>query len=332
MDIRNTSELKACAVRRLRDAGQEKRIAAIYAAVTLGLSVLVALVNLVLDSQIAGTTGLGGLGRRTTLSSLQTLLPWVVMLVTMCLDLGYQAAMLRVARGQYATPQTLRLGFDRFWVLLRCVVLEGLMVLGLAIAGVYLGTMIFMMTPFSDRAVELLAPVMQSMTLLNQDMTLDEGTYAQLMSAMVPAFILCLVIVGVLVAVVMFRFRMAHYVLIDKPGTGALAALRESRKMMRGNCVSLLKLDIGLWWYYLASFLATLVGYGDAILPMLGMHLPWSSEVSYYVFYAVYLAAQFAVIYYLRNRAETSYGIAYDAVRPREKSADGVVLGNIFQM
>ena len=79
MDIRNTSELKACAVRRLRDAGQEKRIAAIYAAVTLGLSVLVALVNLVLDSQIAGTTGLGGLGRRTTLSSLQTLLPWVVM-------------------------------------------------------------------------------------------------------------------------------------------------------------------------------------------------------------------------------------------------------------
>ena len=66
------------------------------------------------------------------------------------------------------------------------------------------------------------------------------------------------------------------------------------------------------------------------LLPMAGVNLPMSGTVSYYVFFVLYLAAQFAVYYYLRNPAETAYAIAYDSIRPKEPRTEGVALGNIF--
>ena len=330
MDICNTSEIKAAALRRLTDAGQAKRIAAIYAGVTLGLSALVTILGLVLEAMMSGTTGLGGMGRRTILSSVQSMLPWVVGLITMCVELGYQAAMLRVARGQYASPQTLRLGFDRFWVLLRCILLEGVILFAIAFGGIYIATMLFMLTPFSGRVMEVLSPVLENVTLLSPEMVLDEALYDQLMQAMIPAFVMCAIVVAAAAIPVLYRLRMARFVIIDKPGIGALAALRESRKMMRGNCLRLVKLDMSLWQYYIGCVFASLLCYGDVLLPMMGVRFPWSDTVSYYLFFALYLAVQFAVYYFLRNQAEVAYSIAYDSIRPKEPKTEGVALGSIF--
>ena len=330
MDICNTSEIKAAALRRLTDAGQAKRIAAIYAGVTLGLSALVTILGLVLEAMMSGTTGLGGMGRRTILSSVQSMLPWVVGLITMCVELGYQAAMLRVARGQYASPQTLRLGFDRFWVLLRCILLEGVILFAIAFGGIYIATMLFMLTPFSGRVMEVLSPVLENVTLLSPEMVLDEALYDQLMQAMIPAFVMCAIVVAAAAIPVLYRLRMARFVIIDKPGIGALAALRESRKMMKGNCLRLVKLDISLWPYYIGCVFASLLCYGDVLLPMMGVRFPWSDTVSYYLFLALYLAVQFAVYYFLKNQAEVAYSIAYDSIRPKEPKTEGVALGSIF--
>lgn len=330
MDICNTSEIKAAALRRLTDAGQAKRIAAIYAGVTLGLSALVTILGLVLEAMMSGATGLGGMGRRTILSSVQSMLPWVVGLITMCVELGYQAAMLRVARGQYASPQTLRLGFDRFWVLLRCILLEGVILFAIAFGGIYIATMLFMLTPFSGRVMEVLSPVLENVTLLSPEMVLDEALYDQLMQAMIPAFVMCAIVVAAAAIPVLYRLRMARFVIIDKPGIGALAALRESRKMMRGNCLRLAKLDISLWPYYIGCVFASLLCYGDVLLPMMGARFPWSDTVSYYLFFALYLAVQFAVYYFLKNQAEVAYSIAYDSIRPKEPKTEGVALGSIF--
>ncbi len=330
MDICNTSEIKAAALRRLTDAGQAKRIAAIYAGVTLGLSALVTILGLVLEAMMSGATGLGGMGRRTILSSVQSMLPWVVGLITMCVELGYQAAMLRVARGQYASPQTLRLGFDRFWVLLRCILLEGVILFAIAFGGIYIATMLFMLTPFSGRVMEVLSPVLENVTLLSPEMVLDEALYDQLMQAMIPAFVMCAIVVAAAAIPVLYRLRMARFVIIDKPGIGALAALRESRKMMRGNCLRLAKLDISLWPYYIGCVFASLLCYGDVLLPMMGVRFPWSDTVSYYLFFALYLAVQFAVYYFLKNQAEVAYSIAYDSIRPKEPKTEGVALGSIF--
>ena len=64
---------------------------------------------------------------------------------------------------------------------------------------------------------------------------------------------------------------MTKYIIIEKPGISAITALRSSRIMMRGNAVNLFKLDLRLWWYYLAMTVSTVICYGDQLLPALGI-------------------------------------------------------------
>lgn len=332
MNLRNTRQIRQFASQRLEQSPAQKQIVVIYAALALGLTALVTVLSYVLGMMMDNYGGLSNLGKRSMLSSVQSMLPMVQSLVSMCLNVGYLAAMLRLARGMYTSPQTLRLGFDRFWLLLRCSVFKGLILLAVSFASLYFGVMIYMMTPFSDAAVEILTPFMSQMSMLNAEIVIDDATYWLLVEAMAPAFIFSGILLLILGIPVFYNYRMAEYVIIDKPAVGALAALRESKKMMRGNRIHLLKLDISLWWYYLAATAATTVCYGDLLLPMLGVELPVSDTVAYFGFYALYLAASFAVHFFLRNHVEVSYALAYDAVKPEEKQDNGVILGNIFQM
>lgn len=332
MNLQNTREIKEFASRRLEESSVQKRIVVIYIALALGMTALVTVLSHVLDLQIDNFGGLSNLSKKTMLSSFQSMLPMAQSILTMCLDLGYVAAMLRIARGMYTSPQTLRLGFDRFWVLLRCAVFKGLLITGVTFVCMYAGVVIFLMTPLSETASEIAAPLVSQMSLLDSAVTIDEATYAQLVQSMIPCFVIGGVLLLVLGGPMFYSYRMVNYVIIDKPGMGALMAFRESKKMMRGNRRKLLKLDVSLWWYYLASAAAVVICYGDVLLPMLGVELPVSETVAFFGFYALYMAASFCVHYFLRNRAEVCYGLAYDAVKPEEKQDGGVVLGNIFQM
>ena len=332
MNLRNLRQIHQFAADRLKQSPSQKQVVLIYAALSLALTALVTVLSHVLDLQMDNFGGLSNLGKRSMLSSVQSMLPMVQSLLSMCLNVGYLAAMLRIARGMYTSPQTLRLGFDRFWLLLRCSIFKGLMLSAVVFVSMYFGVMIYMMTPFSDAAVEIITPLLSQMSMLNTQIVIDDATYLLLMEAMVPAFAICGILLLILGVPVLYNYRMAEYVIIDKPAVGALAALRESKKMMRGNRLSLMKLDISLWWYYLASFAATVICYGDVLLPMLGLKLPIPDTVAFYGFYVLYLAASFAVHFFLRNRVEVCYGLAYDAVKPEEKQDNGVVLGNIFQM
>lgn len=332
MDIRNTKELKAFAAQRLEQAQNGKRIVLIYSGLVLGLGMLVTLVNYLLQLQISQSGGLGNMGTRSILSTVQALLPVARMVVVLCIDLGYIAAMLRIARGQYVSAQTLRLGFDRFWPLLRLMLIKGLIFFGIGFASVYAATFIYMLTPLSDPAMELLMPIVNRAGIMDPTLLLDDATYLQLMSAMAPVMAIFGLIYCVLAIPVAYQYRMSEYILIDQPGQGAMAALRESRKMMRNNRFRLFRMDLSLWWYYAATLGAMVVCYGDQILPMLGIPFPWSGEVSYFLFYAIYLVLQFAIYYCLRSRVEVAYALAYDALRPQDKPDNGVVLGNIFNM
>ncbi len=331
MNIRERKQILSFAAQRVRQTPQEKRIVAIYAAITMGLSVLVTVINYVLGLQMDKAGGLSGLGTRTMLSSMQSMLPIALSLFTMCLDVGYFAVMLRIARGQYVSEQTLRLGFDRFWVLLRCNLFKILLYTATVSLGVYLGVMLYMITPLADPMLELLTPYMSAMTAFDNTMMLDEAFFAQFNQLIWPAYLICAVMVGITTIPMFYSYRMVNYVIIDKPALGAMAALRESKFMMRRNRVQLFRLDLRLWWYYLAMTLVQVICYGDVILPMLGVELPGSPDLWYFVFLALYAAVWFALQYFLRSRAEVAYGIAYDAVKPEEKKSEAVVLGNIFQ-
>jgi len=332
MNLRNLRQIRQIAPQRLEEAPVQRQIVLIYAGLALGLTALVTVLNHLLGLQIDNYGGLSNLGKKTMLSSIQSMLPLAQSALAMCLDIGYVAAMLRIARGMYSSPQTLRLGFDRFWVLLRCSIFKGLILTGVIFGSVYMGILIYLWTPFSESATEILAPLMSQMTMLDTSIVIDDATYVRLMQAMTPCFIISGILMLILGGPIFYSFRMVNYVIIDKPGMGALMALRESKKMMRGQRVQLLKLDISLWWYYLATAAATVVCYGDVLLPMLGVELPVSDTLAFFGFYALYLTVSFAILFWLRNRVEVTYALAYDAVKPKENQDGGVVLGNIFQM
>ncbi len=332
MDIRNTRELKSFAAQRVGNAPLEKKIVLIYSALVMGLALLTAVVRYVLGLQIDQISGLSGMSTRTTLSTLQSMLPIAQSLVVMCIELGYISAMLRIARGQHASPNGLRLGFDRFWTLLRCSVIQGLIYGGMAFASIYIGSMIFVMTSWGADFMAQLAPMMSDASLLSPEMVLDDAAVMDLAPSMIPMFLIVAVIACLLIIPAAFRFRMVNYVIIDKPGMGAIGALSESRKIMRRNCLKLLKLDLSYWWYFLVLLAVSLIGNADLWLPLFGIQLPMSADAAYFVFYILYLALQMAAYYFLRNRMEVTYALAYDALKPEEPQDKGVVLGNIFQM
>ncbi len=332
MNIRSPRELCSFAAQRLTQVPQKNRILLIYIGLTMGLSALVTVITYVLGLQLDNFGGLRHITTRTLISTVQTVLPLVQSVFSLCLSLGFTAAMLRIARGQYVSPQTLRLGFDRFWVLLRCEVIKILIYFGVMFTSIYLGIMLYMVSPLSKGVVALLTPYLAELSPLDGGLVLPTEVYAQFNQMIWPAYLICALLVGVLLVPMVYSYRMAHYVIIDRPALGAMAALRESKQMMRGCRMALFKLDLRLWWYYLSTIAATAIGYGDVILPMLGVALPFSGTLGYFVFYGAYLAAIFVIYYFLLCRVEVTYALAYDAIKPQEKQDNGVVLGNIFQM
>ena len=102
--------------------------------------------------------------------------------------------------------------------------------------------------------------------------------------------------------------------------------------MMKGNCLKVMRLDLSFWWYYLLSFVATAVAYGDVLLAWAGISLPWSETVGYFLFYGIYMVIRFGLFYFFLARVTAAYALTYDVIRPRSAPTQGVVLGNIFDL
>lgn len=328
MDVR---KLKQRASEAMAVAREPKKVILVYTGVMLLLTLLVTVANVWLSSQISDTGGLANLGTRSVLSTIQTVLPLAQSLVLMCWELGYYSAVMRFARKQYADHTDLMTGFHRFGPLLRMSLLQGLIFLAIFLGSSYLGAQIFIFTPFARELTEAMTPLMESAVADPNAMLMDAAVLEATENAILPLLAIVGLIFTLFAVPVAYRYRMANYRLLDHPREGALAALRNSRAMMRGNCVSLFRLDLSFWWYYLLQILATALCYGDQLLPMLGVALPVSPRFAFFLFYGLYLAAQFGIHYCFRNFLEVTYVQVYEQIRPREKE-NAVVLGNIFQM
>lgn len=337
MELPQSRDLKNTAYRRLSGARETKKIVLIYIGILTAVSAVTTVAQYVLGKGISQTGGLQNMGLRSILSTVSTLLPVVQFLLLACLGLGFTAAMLRTARGQYTSPRTLKAGVERFWVLLRCTLLQGLIYAGIGMASSYLAVMIFMLTPLSDAAVERLMPLLNAsgdslMGLTAMDAAMEDAVMEAL-APVVPVFLL--IFLAAFLALVMpmtYRYRMVDYLILDRPGIGAFAALRESRFLMRGNRFRLFRLDLSFWWYYALSMLAAVVCYGDVLMEIFGIPMPFHPDVGYFLFYGAYLAINFAVFYFFAARVECTYAAAYDALAPKQPPQQGAVLGNIFQM
>lgn len=332
MNIPSSKYLKVKAANRLESGKDPKKVVLVYSAIVALAALAVNVAQFFLDGQLSKTGGLQNIGTRSFLSTLNTVLPLIQMVVVLCLTLGYTAAMLRIVRRQFASEKTLKAGFERFWVLLRTYLLEALIYSGVALALSYLSLAIYMITPFSSRLTTLAMPLVSAGTFTPEALMADDVLLYAMYEALMPMMVIyCVLLIGA-VWFLSYRFRLVNYLLIDQPQLGAFGALRTSRQKMKGNMMSLFKLDLSFWWYYLLRGLCMALAYVSLLPSLLGLQLSLSPTALYFISVLIYLGTDFALNYFLMNRVEITYALFYDMLNPQPPQQEGAVLGNIFQM
>ena len=334
MDIRNRKELRREAYDAVaHNPGNPRLALLVYVAVSLTGSLAIAMVRTILAGRIANTGGLQNLGLQAILSTVQNTVPLVWAIVMMGLDLGRQSVCLRMIRRQAVEPRSLLAGFPKLGGLCRAAIFQGALYTLLLILALNIGSVIFMATPMAKDFIALWVEFGLDTEALYEALYNDPEFLRQMFTAMLPVW----PIVGILflaVAIpVFYRYRMTNYCLLDDPRNGALKAMGQSISMTRGKRIALFKLDLSFWWFYLGLALCGVVMYGDVLLELMGVTLPWDPTVGYYVFYVAALVLEALLFYFSLNRVQTTYAAAYEALRPKTQPAQGgVVLGNIFDL
>ena len=323
MSIPSAKYLKKKASNRLQSGNDPKKVVLVYAGIAALSSLVVTVVQDLLDSRISQTGGIQNIGTRSMLTTADTVLTIAQLLLVMCLTLGYTGSMLRIARGQYASPNSLKAGGERIWVLLRTRLLQMLIMTAAAFALCFLVVNVCLLTPLSSRVIAVMGTV-SAEELLSNGLAL-----IALYSAMLPIILIYLVALVPLLWYFSCTYRMVDYLLIDRPQLGAFGVLRESRRMMQGNMKMMLRVDLSFWWYYLLQALVSVLVYLNMVLALFSIGLP--PEVLYWGTVVLYLAADFALRYFFSNKVAVTYALFYDSLCPKQPQ-DGAVLGNIFQM
>ena len=333
MDKNTRRNLRASAWTALAEnSGDPRKTVAIYIAITSIATLLVDILQTVLAGKISQTGGLSNMGTRTILSTAITVLPLVQAFLMLVIHLGYQKATMKMARRQKVTPATLKEGLPALARLIRVALLMGGLYLILAFFAMYAASFLFTLTPLSNAFYDVVMPLLSEGGDIYTLLASDPVLLAQVAGAMLPVFPIFALIFVLVAAPFYYGYRMVNYCLLEERRMGARRAMRESSRMMKGHRLSLLKMDLSFWWYYLAQGLITSLLYLDVLLPMVGVTLPWSEMVGYYVFLVLYLLLSAVLCYFCMNRVETTYAAVYNHIRPKNEPTQGVVLGNIFDL
>lgn len=313
MDIQNRRTLKQASREALLRASYDpKKLILIHTGVILLVSLLVLVVDYLLERQISDTGGLGGLGTRTILETAQSVLRLGQIVALPFWQLGYLAATVEIARGRRADASTLLEGFRRFLPALRLMLIQGVVYLGIGFVAMYAGSFLFMMTPWAKPLMEAVQEA------VGGGIADPDAMYAAVERVVEqvagPIMVFFLLAFAVLAAPVFYRFRLTQYCLLEHTEKGALAAIQESRRRMRGNCLSMVKLDLSFWWFWALDLLVTGVSYLDLLLPLAGITLPWSAEVKYFGAFLLYSLCQLGLYWWRRNEVEVTYAYAYEAL------------------
>lgn len=311
MEIQNRHELKDAAARSLaRSSDSPKKLVLIHLGICLLVSLLLSVLDYLLEQQIGSTGGLGGLGSRSLMATVQYLLRLAQVIALPFWQMGYLFLTLKLAREESANASTLLEGFRRLGPVLRYHLMLGIMLLGIALGSSYAAGAIFLFSPLSLPLMEELGPLLSDPTML------ENGETMELMARhSLPLLILYAAIVLILLIPFFFRYRMAALALMDTPEIGALRALRTSRKMMQHHWMDVFKLDLSFWWFYLLESLVALVAYGDYLLPMLGISLPISANALYFLFLILAMVCQLVLYGWRKNEVSVTYAHAYIILR-----------------
>lgn len=292
-----------------------RKLIMIHSGVTIGIGLLLSVLSYLLDMGIAQTGGLGGIGARTILETVKSLLEAGSMILLPFWSIGYIRVILNWTRREDADLNTLFAGFRCLGPVMRLLFVRGILYLFLGIVGAYAGSAVFLLTP----GAQPLYALMQELTeagITDPYELMENEAYVSASMAMAPYMVGAAALIIVPVA---YRLRFAEFALMDAPRQGALRSMVQSVRMTRKNCAQLLKLDLHFWWFYLAEGLILALNYGDLLLGMAGVELAISADAMMFAFYIAALLCEFALYVWKKNEVFAVYALAYDQLNvPRE--------------
>ena len=311
MELLKFSNLQVASRRSLERTPQAGKAILLHTGVVALVSLVVSGLSLLLEEQIAGTGGLGGVQTRSLLSTIQSLLYLGQMIFLPFWQIGYLFFTLQAVRRQPCENRDLWEGFRRFWPVFRLKLLTSLIFLGLAIACSYISSILFMFTPWAGEMMEAMEPLMNSNM---DDAALMEAMSAISYQSIIPMMALFLICFAAIAIPLFYRFRMAEYWLMYYPKAGAFASLRGSGILMRGNRMGMFKVDLHFWWFYGLELLIAAVCYGDLLLEALGVPLPMSSSMAYFAALVTSLALQVGLYWWRGNYVRVTYAHAFTSL------------------
>lgn len=313
MELRDRHGLKEAARTALNQSGSDHRkLVLIHTAATAIVLLALTGINFLLQNQIEDTGGLSGLGTRAILSTIQSILQSAGSLALPFWEFGYLFMILYLIRGESVSVKTFLSGFRHFGPIIRFLLLKGLLFSLIGMLCFYPSMMIFMMTPLAQPALKILEPLAaEGMVSASGEILLDEATMTAVTEATAPVIVIFLILYLLLCIPVFYRLRMGEYSLVQNPKAGAIAALRQSSRMMKGNGFALFRLDISFWWYYALEVIISVICYGDVLLPILGIQLPFSANTAFFLFYVLNLLGQIALYTWKRNEIMGTYAAAF---------------------
>ncbi len=280
----------------------------LHTAVAVGSALLLSVLDYILMGQMDRAAGLSGMQTRAVLETIRVILQYAGTLLLPFWELGFIFAALRGARNQQPVPGDLMEGFRRFWPALRLMLLQLVIYGSVAMACMNFSVMVFMFTPLSRGLDALLEPLQNA----DAQALMEQLTPEQLQSAVMPGVVLFLVIFIAVMIPLLYRLRLSEFALMDKPGTGAFAAIGISNRRMKKNGWKLFRVDLQFWWFYLLQILVAVLCYADALLELAGVQLPVSDTASFFLFYLLYALCQLALHTFFRGRVQATYARIYD--------------------
>jgi uncharacterized membrane protein len=278
----------------------------VLALLTLGSSGL----NLYLNNQMGSTGGLGGMGMRAVLQTVEEILGYINLIFAPYWTAGFLAAMLTMVRGGTPGCMDLTAGFRRLFQVLGFLAFEFGVTFALMMAAAYPAAMIFSFTPLGADFAGLITTA--DLTVLPLE---------ELVRAMFPMLVLTMVIFLPLYIFVFYGFRMALYLIMERQITAVQAYFLSSR-LMKGRRWELFRMDLSFWWYYALMGLASAVGYLDVYLGLLGISLPIDPLVMFFGTLVLYCAAVTALSLWKKCDVEAAYVLAYEQIAHPEPAEE----------
>ncbi len=311
----NSNELKSQA-RQALEAQQKApgRLPLIHTGVSVGASILLLVLELALLPVMDQASGLSGMGLRSILSTVPALLDFIIGALTPFWSISLVFVALAYARRQQAQPGHLLEGFRRLGPVLRLMLLEVIILLGVSVGVGWVSTFISGFLPVNPE-FEAFITANYDAFLQDPEAVLSAMPTGLLAEAALPTLVLTLVLLFAACIPILYRLRLADYAIMDEPNTRARQALVFSLKAMKGNCISFFKLDLSFWWYYALQLGLSAVLYLDILLPALGVTLPCSTQAASLLCYALYGAGLLALSWFVTPQVITTYATAYETIK-----------------